>query len=217
MEKKGNKTSKKIGIDLGTTMSCVGFYENGNVTIIADESSGLRTVPSYVSFNEEERIVGTAAKNNCVNNPTNTIFDVKRLIGRRFSDRTVQDDMRYFPFKVRSGKDDQPIIEVKYKNEIKEFTPEQISAMVLGKMKSMAETYLGEKVTDAVITVPAYFSDSQRQATKDAGSIAGLNVMRIINEPTAAAVAYGLDKRDKNKDSKILIFDYGGFMSCMAT
>ena len=197
-----------IGIDLGTTYSCVGVWQNGQVEIIANDQ-GNRTTPSYVAFTESERLIGDAAKQQCAMNPMNTIFDAKRLIGRRFSDSTVKSDMKYWPFKVVPKEGDKPFIEVKYGNEMKYFTPEEISSMVLVKMKETAESYLGHEVKDAVITVPAYFNDSQRQATKDAGIIAGLNVKRIINEPTAAALAYGMDKKCEN-EKNILIFDMGG-------
>lgn len=189
-------SSKAIGIDLGTTYSCVGVWQNDKVEIITNDQ-GNRTTPSYVAFTENERLIGDAAKNQNAKNPMNTVFDAKRLIGRKFSDPVVQKDMTHWPFKVESGIDDKPVIVVKHKGETKKFHPEEISAMVLTKMKEVAETYLGETVKNAVITVPAYFNDSQRQATKDAGSIAGLNVLRIINEPTAAAIAYGLDKKSK--------------------
>ncbi|CAG8452353.1 847_t:CDS:2 [Ambispora leptoticha] len=204
-EKKA-KVGTVIGIDLGTTYSCVGVHVNGRVEILANDQ-GNRITPSYVAFTDEERLVGEAAKNQAPSNPENTIFDAKRLIGRRFSDRDVQNDIKHFPFKV-INKDDKPVIQVKVKGEDKIFTPEEISAMVLGKMKEIAESYLGKKVTNAVVTVPAYFNDAQRQATKDAGVIAGLNVMRIINEPTAAAIAYGLDKTGGER--QILVYDLGG-------
>ena len=197
-----------IGIDLGTTYSCVGIYQNDRVEIIANDM-GQRTTPSYVAFNDTARLIGDAAKNQVAMNPENTIFDAKRLIGRKFSDKSVQDDMKHWPFKVIKGDNDKPMFEVQYLNETKTFLPEEISAMVLTKMKEIAENYLGEKVENAVITVPAYFQDHQRQSTKDAGQIAGLNVLRIINEPTAAAIAYGLDKRS-DKEQNILIFDLGG-------
>jgi len=183
-----------IGIDLGTTYSCVGIMKNNQVEIIANDQ-GNRTTPSYVAFTESERLVGEAAKNQAAMNPKNTIFDAKRLIGRNFTDKIVQDDMKHWPFKVVQGPQDKPLIEVEYMSQTKRFSPEEISSMVLIKMKETAESYLGEKVKNAVVTVPAYFNDSQRQATKDAGAIAGLNVMRIINEPTAAAISYGLEKQ----------------------
>ena len=195
-----------IGIDLGTTYSCVGFYKNGTVEIISNEH-GNRTIPSYVSFTDESRYVGEDAKNMSSQNPLNTIYDAKRLIGRKFSESIVQSDCKQFPFKVKSGLNDSPLIEVEYLGEIKEFYPEQISSMILEKIKSQAEAYLGYTVTDAVITVPAYFNDAQRQATKDAGKIAGLNVLRIINEPTAAAIAYGLHE---TQEKNILVYDLGG-------
>ena len=202
--------SKAIGIDLGTTYSCVGIFQNGKVELIANEQ-GNRTMPSYVAFNDTERLIGEPAKNQVAMNPTNTVFDAKRLIGRDFSDPNVQSDMKHFTYTVKGehGSTGKPKIVVTHKGEEKMFDPEQISAMVLGKMKSIAESYLGCDVTDAVITVPAYFNDSQRQATKDAGVIAGLNVLRIINEPTAAALAYGLEKNSK-QERNVLIFDCGG-------
>ncbi|BCS83166.1 heat shock 70 kda protein-like protein [Cotonvirus japonicus] len=196
-----------IGIDLGTTYSCVGVWQNGKVEIIANDQ-GNRTTPSYVSFTETEHLIGDAAKYQAASNPTNTIFDAKRLIGRDFTDNNIQSDMKHWPFKVinNSGK---PYIEAVHEGETKQFSPEQISSMILLKMKQTASSYIGKDVTDAVITVPAYFNDSQRQATKDAGRIAGLNVLRIINEPTAAALAYGLDKVE-GRELNILIFDMGG-------
>ncbi|KAF9319804.1 ATPase with role in protein import into the ER [Podila horticola] len=195
-----------IGIDLGTTYSCVGVYKNGRVEIIANDQ-GHRITPSYVAFTEDERLVGDAAKNQYAANPTNTIFDAKRLIGRRFDEKDVQSDIKHFPFKVKS-KAGAPVIQVEVKGEEKTFTPEEISAMILQKMKEIAEAYLSKKVTHAVVTVPAYFNDAQRQATKDAGAIAGLTVLRIVNEPTAAAIAYGLDKKDGERT--ILVYDLGG-------
>jgi L1 cell adhesion molecule like protein len=196
-----------VGIDLGTTYSCVGVWQNDRVEIIPNDQ-GNRTTPSFVAFTDSERLIGDAAKNQAAMNPTNTVFDAKRLIGRRFNDNEVQSDMKHWPFKVieKSGK---PYIQVEFKGETKDFTAEEISSMVLTKMKDTAEAYLGEKVKNAVITVPAYFNDSQRQATKDAGLIAGLNVLRIINEPTAAAIAYGLDKKSEG-EKNVLIFDLGG-------
>ena len=202
-------SSVAIGIDLGTTYSCVGVWQNDRVEIIANDQ-GNRTTPSYVSFTAEERLVGDAAKQMAANNPKNTVFDAKRLIGRRISDSTVVADRKLWPFTVVDGGNEKPKIEVDYKGERKQFLPEEISAMVLTKMKQTAEAYLGQEVKSAVITVPAYFNDAQRQATKDAGTIAGLNVLRIINEPTAAAIAYGLDKINDGKSRNVLIFDCGG-------
>lgn len=207
---KSTNTKKQrvsIGIDLGTTYSCVAVYQNGKVEVIANDQ-GNRTTPSYVSFTNEERLVGDSAKSSVSSNPSNTVFDAKRLIGKKFDDSTVQSDMKHFTYDV-INKDGKPNIKVQFKGEDKVFSPEEISAMVLGKMKEIAEAYLGEEVTDAVITCPAYFNDSQRQATKDAGAIAGLNVLRIINEPTAAAIGYGLDKKSSS-EKNILIFDCGG-------
>ncbi len=199
--------SVAIGIDLGTTYSCVGIYQNGKVEIIANEQ-GNRTTPSYVSFNETERLIGDAAKSVSALNPTNTIYDIKRLLGRDYNDKILQDDMKSLPYKIINS-NGKPKVEVEFKGETKQFTPEEISAMILTKMKDIAEAYVGKPVKDAVITVPAYFNDAQRQATKDAGIIAGLNVLRIINEPTAAAIAYGLDKK-KSKEEQVLIYDLGG-------
>ncbi|AQK94248.1 putative mediator of RNA polymerase II transcription subunit 37c [Zea mays] len=199
-----------IGIDLGTTYSCVGVWQHDRVEIIANDQ-GNRTTPSYVAFTDTERLIGDAAKNQVAMNPTNTVFDAKRLIGRRFSDPSVQSDMKLWPFKVVAGPGDKPMIVVSYKGEDKQFSAEEISSMVLTKMKEIAEAYLGSTIKNAVVTVPAYFNDSQRQATKDAGVISGLNVMRIINEPTAAAIAYGLDKKATSSGEKnVLIFDLGG-------
>jgi len=195
-----------IGIDLGTTYSCVGVYKDGRVQIIANDQ-GNRITPSYVAFTDNERLIGDAAKNQAALNPENTIFDVKRLVGRTIDDKNVQRDMKLLPYKI-VGKDGRPFIEVEIQGKKKQFSPEEISAMVLTKMKETAEAFLGKKVDNAVVTVPAYFNDAQRQATKDAGTIAGLNVLRIINEPTAAAIAYGLDKKAKEKN--ILVYDLGG-------
>jgi len=197
-----------VGIDLGTTYSCVGIWQNDRVEIIANDQ-GNRTTPSYVAFTDTERLIGDAAKNQCAMNPINTVFDAKRLIGRKFADPVVQSDMKHWPFKVISGDGDIPRIQVDYKGETKTFSAEEISSMVLIKMKETAEAFVGKTVKDVVVTVPAYFNDSQRQATKDAGAIAGLNVLRIINEPTAAAIAYGLDKKTAGEQN-ILIFDLGG-------
>lgn len=200
-------TTKAVGIDLGTTYSCVGVWQNDRVEIIANDQ-GNRTTPSYVAFTDTERLIGDAAKNQVAMNPHNTVFDAKRMIGRRFNDPEIQADMKHWPFKI-VDKDGKPNIQVEHKGETKTFTPEEISSMVLTKMRETSESYLGTTVSSAVITVPAYFNDSQRQATKDAGTIAGLNVLRIINEPTAAAIAYGLDKKTKG-EANVLIFDLGG-------
>ncbi len=196
-----------IGIDLGTTYSCVGVWRDNRCEIIANDQ-GNRTTPSYVAFSNDERIIGDGAKNQAAMNPTNTVYDAKRLIGREFKDQIVQQEMKGFPFQVKDDGTGKPVIEVEYKDETKTFHPEEISAMVLTKMKETAEAYLGENVSEAVVTVPAYFNDGQRQATKDAGQIAGLNVLRIINEPTAAAIAYGLD--NQSNEQNVLIFDMGG-------
>ena len=204
-----------IGIDLGTTYSCVGVWQNDRVEIIANDQ-GNRTTPSYVSFTDEERLVGDAAKNSASSNPKNTVFDAKRLLGRKFDDSAVKADMKHWPFTVLEGANEKPMIEVTYKGEKKRFQPEEISAAVLQKMKATAEAYLGGEVKNAVITVPAYFNDAQRQATKDAGVIAGLNVLRIINEPTAAAIAYGLDRMSNKGEQNVLIFDCGGKLSACA-
>lgn len=197
-----------VGIDLGTTYSCVAVWENGRVEIIANDQ-GNRTTPSYVAFTPEHTLVGDAAKNQCSQNPRNTVYDAKRLIGRKFSDAAVQSDVKHFSFAVKADSADKPLIKVTYQGEEKTYHPEQISALVLAKMKEYAEAYLGKTVTKAVVTVPAYFNDAQRQATKDAGTIAGLEVLRIINEPTAAAIAYGLEKTT-SKEKNVLIFDLGG-------
>ncbi len=215
---RGGETSEKaddkikghcVGIDLGTTYSCVAVWKNGRVEICPNEQ-GNRITPSYVAWTSDgQKIVGDAAKNQAATNPTNTVFDVKRLIGRKFSDSSVQKDAKLFPYKLVKGSSDKPTVEIEVNNDKKQFAPEEVSAMVLRRMKEIAETYLGEPVKHAVVTVPAYFNDAQRQATKDAGAIAGLQIERIINEPTAAAIAYGLD-RGKSKEEIILVFDLGG-------
>jgi heat shock protein 5 len=201
-----NKVGTVIGIDLGTTYSCVGVYKNGRVEIIPNDQ-GNRITPSYVAFDGEERFIGDAAKNQAALNPTNTVFDIKRLIGRRFKDETVQKDAKLLPFDI-VDRESKPYVEVEFKGERKRYSPEEISAMILGKMREIAESFLGKSIQNAVVTVPAYFNDAQRQATKDAGTISSLNVLRIINEPTAAAIAYGLDKKGGEKN--ILVFDLGG-------
>lgn len=195
-----------IGIDLGTTYSCVGVMKNGKVEILANDQ-GNRITPSYVAFTAEERLIGDAAKNQAPSNVNNTVFDIKRLIGLKYNDKTVQKELKHLPYSI-TKKGDLPVVNVEYNGEEKVFTPEEISGMILGKMKLIAEDYLGRKVTHAVVTVPAYFNDAQRQATKNAGTIAGLNVLRIVNEPTAAAIAYGLDKTDGEK--QIIVYDLGG-------
>ena len=195
-----------IGIDLGTTYSCVGWWKENRCEIIANDQ-GNRTTPSYVAFTDKERLIGDGAKNQASMNPENTVYDAKRLIGRKFDDPIIQNEISNFPFEVESD-NNKPKIKVTYKEEEKTYHPEEISSMILTKMKEIAEAYIGNEVTDAVVTVPAYFNDSQRQATKDAGQIAGLNVLRVINEPTAAAIAYGLDK--KGEEQNVLIFDLGG-------
>mmetsp|Transcript_41946 Transcript_41946/g.108634 ORF Transcript_41946/g.108634 Transcript_41946/m.108634 type:complete len:636 (+) Transcript_41946:318-2225(+) len=204
--------SSVIGIDLGTTYSCVSVYRNGAPEIIAD-STGSRTTPSYVAFTPERRLVGAEAFNQVAMNPVNTVFDAKRLIGRNFSDPSLQADMEFWPFVVKGDDNDKPVVEAEYKGELQQFRAEEISAALLTKLKAVAEESLGHEVTQAVITVPAYFNDSQRQATKDAGAIAGLEVLRIVNEPTAAAIAYGLDRlsdEDSERESTVLVFDLGG-------
>jgi heat shock 70kDa protein 1/2/6/8 len=206
------KANIAIGVDLGTTYSCLGVWQNGHVEIIANDQ-GNRTTPSYVAFTNEDRLIGDAAKGQAAANPSNTVFDAKRLIGRKFNDPVVQADIKHWPFKVFEGSGGKPKIEVEWKGEKQQFLPEEISAAVLTKMKLTAEAYLGQPVKDAVITVPAYFNDSQRQATKDAGAIAGLNVLRIINEPTAAALAYGLDRVNEKGEKNILVFDCGGILA----
>jgi len=221
-KKASQPKSNAVGIDLGTTYSCVGIYRDGEVQIIANDQ-GNRTTPSYVAWTEEERLLGDAAKNQVASNPTNTVFDAKRLIGRRFDDPIVQADLKLWPFTVVSdgSSDDKPLIEVYFQGVKKQFHPEEVSSMVLQKMKQTAEAFVGTRIREAVITVPAYFNDSQRQATKDAGEIAGLNVLRIVNEPTAAAIAYGLDSQERSRaegrkageggqETNILVFDMGG-------
>merc|ERR1712137_948409 len=197
-----------IGIDLGTTYSCVGIWQNDLAEIIANDQ-GNRTTPSFVAFTDTERLIGDAAKNQVAMNPHNIVFDAKRLIGRKFDDQTVQSDMKHLSYKVVNDGKGNPLISTQFKGETKTFKPEEISSMVLTKMKETAEAHLGKEVKNAVVTVPAYFNDSQRQATKDAGAIAGLNVMRIINEPTAAAIAYGLDKKAE-EEKNVLIYYMGG-------
>merc|ERR1711959_514821 len=208
IQSKPESNMPAIGIDLGTTFSCVGIYQNDRVEIIANDQ-GNRTTPSYVAFTDTERLIGDAAKNQTAMNPKNTVFDAKRLIGRKVNDQVVQADMKHWPFAVVPD-GDKPQIEVQHLGEMKRFTPEQISSMVLTKMKETAEAFTGSGVTDVVVTVPAYFNDSQRQATKDAATIAGLNCLRIINEPTAAAIAYGLDQNKAKGEQNVLIFDLGG-------
>merc|ERR1711906_2436 len=200
-----------IGIDLGTTYSCVGVWQHDRVEIIANDQ-GNRTTPSYVAFTDSERLIGDAAKNQTAMNPINTVFDAKRMIGRKFSDAQIQADIKDWSYKVVAGEADKPMISVEFHGEQKQFSAEEISSMILVKMKEIAEAYLGKEIKNAVVTVPAYFNDSQRQATKDAAVIAGINCMRIINEPTAAAIAYGLDKKDQNggAERNVLIFDLGG-------
>jgi len=207
MGKDNEVSGPVIGIDLGTTYSCVAWMNNGKVEVIANDQ-GNRITPSWVAFTDEERLVGDAAKNQYASNPHRTVFDVKRFIGHRFQDKDVQQDLKHYPFKI-VNKNDQPKVKVEVHGEEKVFSPEEISAMVLGKMKETAEQYIGQKVTNAVVTVPAYFSDAQRQATKDAGTIAGLNVLRVVNEPTAAALAYGLDKTSET-ERHIIVYDLGG-------
>ena len=205
MAEKKSDVGQAVGIDLGTTYSCVGIYKNGRVEIIPNDQ-GNRITPSYVAFTEDERLIGEAAKNQATVNPSQTLFDVKRLIGRKYMDKTVQSDKKLLPFDLVDVKG-KPQIKVNVKGEPKLLSPEEVSSMVLTKMKETAEAYLGKDVKHAVITVPAYFSDAQRQSTKDAGLIAGLDVLRIINEPTAAAIAYGLDKKT---EKNILVYDLGG-------
>ena len=198
------------GFDIGTTTSCAAIWINDRVEIIPDTQTGSRIIPSYVSFGDTEKLVGDAAKNQSTMNPKNTIYDTKRLIGRKFTDDVVKEDVKLWSFSVSGDNNNKPLINVKYKNEDKTFHPEEISAMVIQRLKETTESYLGHPLKKVVITVPAYFNDSQRQATKDAGAIAGLEVLRIINEPTAAAIAYGLDKTDDKQEKNILVFDCGG-------
>lgn len=205
--KNNSNKSVAIAVDLGTTYCAVGYYKNGQVEIITNDQ-GERTTPSFVSFTDEERLIGTAAKNAAASNPTNTVYDAKRFIGRNFDDPKLQENLSHYSFDI-VDRNNKPKIKVNYKGEDKEFFPEEISAMLLGRLKEYAESYLGQPVTNAVVTVPAYFNDAQRQATKDACLIAGLNPLRIINEPTAAAIAYGLDKMSE-KERMVLIFDFGG-------
>eukprot|EP01064_Diplonema_japonicum_P008926 TRINITY_DN163_c0_g1_i4.p1 TRINITY_DN163_c0_g1~~TRINITY_DN163_c0_g1_i4.p1 ORF type:complete len:681 (+),score=294.13 TRINITY_DN163_c0_g1_i4:70-2043(+) len=207
-EKRGTIEGPVIGIDLGTTYSVVGVWQNGQVEIISNEM-GNRITPSVVAFTETERLIGDGAKNQMSQNPDNTIYTVKRLIGRLFSDKTVQSDKKLLSYKIVPGSNGHPDVKVHYKGEDRQYTAEEVSSMVLTKMKGIAEDFLGKEVKNAVVTVPAYFNDAQRQSTKDAGTIAGLNVVRVINEPTAAAIAYGLDKRDEG-EKNILVFDLGG-------
>jgi heat shock 70kDa protein 1/2/6/8 len=210
-ETTGDKTGEiAAGFDIGTTTSCAAVFINDRVEIIPDFQTGSRIIPSYVTFTDEEKLVGDAAKSQSTMNPKNTVYDAKRLIGRKFSDATVQADNKLWSFKVTGDKNDKPLVNVSYKKEDKQFHPEEISAMVIQRLKETTEAYLGHPLKKVVITVPAYFNDSQRQATKDAGTIAGLEVLRIINEPTAAAIAYGLDKTDSGKEKNILVFDCGG-------
>ena len=205
-----NNEDIAAGFDIGTTTSCAAIWINDRVEIIPDTHTGSRIIPSYVSFNENEKLVGDAAKNQSTMNPKNTIYDTKRLIGRKYTDEVVQQDIKLWSFNVSGDNNNKPLINVKYKNEDKTFHPEEISAMVIQRLKETTESYLGHPLKKVVITVPAYFNDSQRQATKDAGAIAGLEVLRIINEPTAAAIAYGLDKTGDKKEKNILVFDCGG-------
>ena len=205
-----NNEDIAAGFDIGTTTSCAAIWINDRVEIIPDTQTGSRIIPSYVSFNDNEKLVGDAAKNQSTMNPKNTIYDTKRLIGRKYTDEVVQHDIKLWSFNVSGDNNNKPLINVKYKNEDKTFHPEEISAMVIQRLKETTESYLGHPLKKVVITVPAYFNDSQRQATKDAGAIAGLEVLRIINEPTAAAIAYGLDKTGDKTEKNILVFDCGG-------
>ena len=206
----GKEDEVAIGIDLGTTTSCVGVWINDRVEIIPDLQTGSRIIPSYVTFTDDEKLVGDSAKSSSTMFPKSTLYDIKRLIGKKYDDSTVQEDIKLWSFDVKGDSNNKPIINIDYKGEKKDFHPEEVSAMVLQRLKETAEAYLGHPIKKAVITVPAYFNDSQRQSTKDAGKIAGLDVLRIINEPTAAAIAYGLDKKDSSKEHNILVFDCGG-------
>lgn len=198
------------GFDIGTTTSCAAVWMNDRVEIIPDFQTGSRIIPSYVSFTDEEKLVGDAAKSQASMNPKNTVYDAKRLIGRKADEPSVVADSKLWSFKVSSDSNNKPLINVKYQNKDKQYHPEQISAMVIQRLKETTEAFLGHPLKKVVITVPAYFNDSQRQATKDAGAIAGLEVLRIINEPTAASLAYGLDKTDDKNERNILVFDCGG-------
>ena len=198
------------GFDIGTTTSCAAIWINDKVEIIPDHQTGSRIIPSYVGFTDDEKLVGEPAKNQSTMNPKNTVYDAKRLIGRKFDDPSVASDSKLWSFKVTKDANNKPLINVKHKNEDVQFHPEQISAMVIQRLKETTESYIGKELKKVVITVPAYFNDSQRQATKDAGTIAGLEVLRIINEPTSAAIAYGLDKNNSDKETNIIVFDCGG-------
>jgi len=198
------------GFDIGTTTSCAAIWVNDKVEIIPDHQTGSRIIPSYVGFTDDEKLVGEPAKNQSTMNPKNTVYDAKRLIGRKFDDPTVASDSKLWSFKVTKDANNKPLINVKHKNEDVQFHAEQISAMVIQRLKETTEAYIGKELKKVVITVPAYFNDAQRQATKDAGVIAGLEVLRIINEPTSAAIAYGLDKNNNDKETNIIVFDCGG-------
>jgi heat shock protein 1/8 len=206
----GKEDTVAAGFDIGTTTSCAAVWINDRVEVIPDFQTGSRIIPSYVSFGDEEKLVGDAAKSQSTMNPKNTVYDAKRLIGRKFSDPTVQADNKLWSFKVTGDSNDKPLINVTYKKEDKQFHPEEISAMVIQRLKETTEAYLGHPLKKCVLSCPAYFNDAQRQATKDAAVIAGLEVLRIINEPTASSMAYGLDKIDNEKETNILVFDCGG-------
>lgn len=205
-----NQDELAAGFDIGTTTSCAAIWINDRVEIVPDSQTGSRIIPSYVSFTDEDKLVGDAAKNQSTQNPKNTVYDAKRLIGRKFDDPHIQEDIKLWSFNVVGDSNNKPLIKVNFKNEEQQFHPEQISAMVIQRLKETTESYIGHPLKKVVITVPAYFNDAQRQATKDAGAIAGLEVLRIINEPTAAAIAYGLDKTDDTREKNILVFDCGG-------